>query len=40
MQGLNDVQIVKISCGTYHSAALSESGILFTWGGGGSYNKG
>ena len=35
------VKISSISCGDYHSCALSESGVLYSWGGGGeSYNKG
>ena len=34
-------KIKLISCGDYHSSALSEDGILYTWGGGGlSYNHG
>ena len=34
-------KIVAIACGDYHSCAISENGVLYTWGGGGeSYNKG
>ena len=34
-------KIISISCGDYHSCALSENGVLYSWGGGGeSYNKG
>ncbi len=33
-------KITQISCGDYHSAALSEYGEIFTWGGGGQYNRG
>lgn len=41
IRGFDRVNIVKIGCGDFHSAALSDQGILFTWGGGGSkYNKG
>ena len=30
-----------MDCGDFHSVALSESGVLYTWGGGGSfYNRG
>jgi RCC1 and BTB domain-containing protein len=37
---LSNKKIVLISCGDYHSAALSENGELYTWGGGGQYNRG
>lgn len=41
MKGLEKVNVVQIGCGDFHSVALSDSGILFTWGGGGkTYNKG
>ena len=33
-------KIVEISCGDHHSVALSSNGELFTWGGGGQYNRG
>lgn len=29
---LRNTRIVKISCGARHSAAISDNGILFTWG--------
>jgi RCC1 and BTB domain-containing protein len=33
--------VVKIGCGDFHSAALTEKGDLYTWGGGGyHFNKG
>jgi len=33
--------IVQIDCGDFHSVALADDGILYSWGGGGqSYNKG
>lgn len=39
VRGLDKVKIVKIGCGDFHSVALTERGILFTWGGGGkNYN--
>ena len=35
------MNVVKIGCGDFHSVALTDTGILFTWGGGGiNYNKG
>jgi alpha-tubulin suppressor-like RCC1 family protein len=40
IRNLEKLNIVKIGCGIFHSIALSETGILLTWGGGGSYNKG
>ena len=34
-------KIISISCGDHHSCALSNTGEIFTWGGGGkSYNRG
>lgn len=34
-------KIVEISCGDFHSLALSDKGEVFSWGGGGtSKNKG
>lgn len=33
--------VTKIDCGIYHSVALIQEGILFSWGGGGKhYNRG
>lgn len=29
---LRNTRIVKLSCGAKHSAAISDNGILFTWG--------
>lgn len=37
---LNDCGIVYVDCGDYHSVALSEDGAVYSWGGGGQYNKG
>eukprot|EP00924_Labyrinthula_sp_SR-Ha-C_P001630 maker-scaffold_18-snap-gene-4.42-mRNA-1 protein AED:0.03 eAED:0.03 QI:72/1/1/1/1/0.66/3/1018/337 len=34
----NKIKIQKINCGSYHSAAVTESGELYTWGG-GMYGK-
>ena len=34
-------KIAHIDCGDFHSVALDQYGVLYTWGGGGqSYNKG
>ncbi len=33
-------KITQISCGDYHSTALAETGEVFSWGGGGQYNRG
>lgn len=33
-------KITQISCGDYHSAALADTGEVFSWGGGGQYNRG
>ena len=33
-------KIIQISCGDYHSVALSNNGEVFSWGGGGPYNRG
>jgi alpha-tubulin suppressor-like RCC1 family protein len=34
-------KIIQISCGDYHSEALSDNGEVFSWGGGGgAYNRG
>lgn len=40
--GLDGVEIVAISCGDYHAAAIDTDGNLYTWGGGKTtqYNKG
>ena len=40
--GLEGRDIVSISCGDYHDAAIDFNGDLFTWGGGKSaqFNKG
>lgn len=40
--GLEDRDIVQISCGDYHAAAIDSDGNLWTWGGGKSsqFNKG
>lgn len=40
--GLEDRNIVQISCGDYHAAAIDSDGNLWTWGGGKSsqFNKG
>ena len=33
--------IIDISCADFHSVALEDTGVVYTWGGGGSsYNKG
>lgn len=37
---LSKKKILQISCGDYHSIAISNQGEIFTWGGGGQYNKG
>lgn len=29
---LRDTKIVKVACGGRHSAAVTDSGVLFTWG--------
>ena len=38
--GLESVKIKQVSCGHFHTAALSEDGELFTWGWGGSFFQG
>jgi len=35
---LDKVKVVHITCGSYHTAAVSDSGCLYTWGG-GMYGK-
>ncbi len=32
VEGLNDEKITMISCGTFHSIALTEKGRVFSWG--------
>ncbi|KAL1528829.1 hypothetical protein AB1Y20_010156 [Prymnesium parvum] len=32
VEGLEDVEIIQVSCGKYHTAALSASGDVFAWG--------
>lgn len=34
ISGINDVKIRSISCGPFHSAAVSECGSIYTWGDG------
>lgn len=34
VEGLEGLEIVQISCGDYHAAALDVDGNLYTWGGG------
>ena len=38
--GLESVKIKQVSCGHFHTAALSEDGELYTWGWGGSFFQG
>ena len=34
-------KLTQIDCGDFHSVALDQHGVIYTWGGGGaSYNKG
>lgn len=40
INSLANKKIIKISCGDYHSVALSNNGEVFSWGGGGQYNRG
>ena len=40
IESLYSKKIVSISCGDYHSCALTDNGELYTWGGGKQYNKG
>jgi alpha-tubulin suppressor-like RCC1 family protein len=40
ISALSNRKVLQISCGDYHSIALTEYGEVFTWGGGGQYNKG
>lgn len=35
VEDLDDVNIIDVALGNHHSVALSESGVLFTWGSGG-----
>lgn len=32
--GLDNIKITKVSCGPYHTAAITDTGQLFTWGDG------
>lgn len=34
VEGLAEHRIVQVSCGGFHTAAITETGLLFTWGGG------
>ncbi len=34
MNDFNEEKVVMISCGSYHSMALTESDYVFSWGGG------
>ena len=38
MSSLQDVQITRVTCGSYHTAAVGGGGRLWTWGG-GMYGK-
>lgn len=39
--GLGDNQVKKVACGDFHSVALTVTGKVYSWGGGGSFfNKG
>jgi len=39
--GLAGLNIVQIDCGDFHSVALDDQGVVYSWGGGGAaYNKG
>ena len=41
VEKLKNKFITFIDCGDFHSVALDNKGVLYTWGGGGaSYNKG
>ena len=40
LQSLFKKRIVQISCGDYHSCAITDNGEIYSWGGGGSYNRG
>ena len=40
INSLLNKKIIEISCGDHHSAALTDLGEVFTWGGGGQYNRG
>ena len=33
-QALQGQMVVQVTCGSYHTAAVTEEGILWTWGGG------
>lgn len=34
VQALQGQMVVQVTCGSYHTAAVSENGELYTWGGG------
>ena len=40
IQSLLKKKIISISCGDYHTCALTDNGELYSWGGGGQYNRG
>ena len=40
IESLYQKKIISISCGDYHSCALTDNGELYSWGGGKQYNKG
>ena len=40
VEGLKGVKITSVSCGHFHTAALSDDGHVFTWGWGGSWMNG
>jgi RCC1 and BTB domain-containing protein len=40
INGLNNEKIIAISCGAYHSLALTESGQLYSWGQDSAYQLG
>ena len=33
-QALQGQMVVQVTCGSYHTAAVTEEGTLYTWGGG------
>jgi alpha-tubulin suppressor-like RCC1 family protein len=41
IQSLEQKNIIYVGCGDFHSAALTDNGELYTWGGGGKFlNRG
>jgi RCC1 and BTB domain-containing protein len=38
IQSLSGQMVVQVTCGSYHTAAITGSGDLYTWGG-GMYGK-